>query len=811
MHWAACVARIRDRNGYACGTGFLISHRHLLTCAHVVNAAFGLSKDATGRPEGKLRLDLPFADAMGLEADITAWYPPVAYAELGREPLADIAVLRLSADAPASLPLVRIARRPSTSHRSFRTFGFPVEQGQPAYGETLDEDAGRWVHVAQKRDFGHLIKTGFSGAPVFAEDDATVVGMVVAVEASGERVAYVLPPDLLGRALPVSEPLHFEGSVSPYKGLKSFGRGDAADFFGRETFVDGLVRELAASPAIAVIGPSGSGKSSVVSAGLLPRLAPSEWIVAHFRPGPHPIWSLVAALVPLAYPDAELEKLAERKRKLVADLGDDPGYLSDWVRHLRRDRQGARVLLVMDQFEEFFTLLERDADGRVLDEGGRHAFVEAIGWIARQTVQPAPLALIATLRADFTGHMLADATLGTAFEGRYSMLRAMNAAELGRAVREPVHRLGVTFEEGLDDEILAAVAASGNALPLMQSALKELWDQRKGGRLTRRAYEAMGGIEGALRARADEAYAALPLRNQHRARRLLARLVRVARPGQGEDTKRPQTREELGPELWEAAQELAGERARLVVTHLDEQGRETADLAHEALLRHWPRLKSWIEDDRRFRLLLDEIMGLHQRWVEARRPSRERLLTGRDLKEALESRARLLEARPELEAFIDTSVKEAKAFPEWAQGDVTVSDLGPDADPCNVTGVWRCDDGGTYYIRNIGRQVWWHGFGKLPHFSFANVAYGHVEDASGRCRLLLRWADIPIGTANIHGHLLLELDFPSLEGRVIRMSAIESSGKFLGSRWEWLRLWGPGGPENPSVPWQDAEAHRATV
>lgn len=801
-HFAACAVRIRDRTGSACGTGFLVDRCHVLTCAHVVNAACSAPHMAVQVPAGALRLDLPFAHATSLEAVVVAWYPPVEYSRLSHQPLADIAVLRLVADGPASIRPVVLSRQSPVSRRNFRTYGFPVEQGRPAYGETLDEDAGRWVHVAQQRDYGHLIMPGFSGAPVFAEDDASVIGMVVAVESSGSPIAYVLPPDLLIQALSAHLDPDTLVSDGPYRGLESFRPEDASSFFGREMFVEELERSLSASPILTVVGPSGSGKSSVVAAGLLPHLVASGWVPVRFRPGARPVQSLSGALASLSPPLTDPLEAAERVGRIADVLTYDPSSLSQWLGPPSTDHSVARLILVADQLEEIFTSAPRDADGSALSETEQRTFRELLGWIFQQRDRPSPIALVSTLRADFLSYVLADEKLGVAFDGSYRMLRALDSAGLGRAVREPAARLGVGFEDGLDDEILAsAAAAGGSALPLMQSALKELWARKERGRLTWRAYRDIGGVAGALRTRADRVYDALSSDRQRWTRLLLLSLVRVAPPGQGEDAKRPRVRTELAPELWRMAQELAGPEARLVVTYVDDQGREVVDLAHEALLRHWPRLVDWISEDRHFRALLDDVAGLNGRWTEAGRPSRERLLSGRDLRDAFALRERLLEAQPDLAGFLDASVREAAAFPEWTAGDLEVPDLQAGSDTAGVTGVWVCDDGGTYYVRNVGRQVWWYGCSdRSASFSFANVAYGRSEDSGGGHFLRLRWADVPVGQANIWGHLLLKVVPASTHGRPSHMHAVESSGEFLGSHWTWLRLWGMGATGGGSSP-----------
>jgi hypothetical protein len=133
---------------------------------------------------------------------------------------------------------------------------------------------------------------------------------------------------------------------------------------------------------------------------------------------------------------------------------------------------------------------------------------------------------------------------------------------------------------------------------------------------------------------------------------------------------------------------------------------------------------------------------------------------------------------------------DASQLPDFIDGQESVPDLAEGVDPFNITGVWECNDGGTYYIRNLGREVWWFGHGVHPHQSFANVAYGQVEGEGDSRTLTLRWADVPAGTTNIYGRLVLLLSFSIQWNRVTHMSATESSGHFGGSHWTWSAKWG---------------------
>jgi len=634
-----------------------------MTCAHVVNAALGRDARCAERPDAVLRLDLPLAGVAGAEAELVEWHPPVAPDQRDAGRPSDIAVLRLKTATTA--PAARLAQDRAAWGREFRTFGFPVKDGQPADAETMEADAGGWVHFRPTRDYGHLIKPGFSGAPAIAADDNTVLGMIVAVQRGDDsRVAYGEPIRRLQMAWPLL--------ARPYKGLARFDPGDADFFFGREVLIEDLLGRIARDPVTLIVGASGGGKSSLVYGGVLPKLDSAAWNVASFRPGREPLDNLAWALAELLEWPSDAGKLKDRARQLRQELGQAPSELFATARALRRT-SGARLLLVADQFEELFTLCR--------DEDERNAFIELVARVAGQPA-PAPVVLVATLRADFMGEVLGVSALGEALDGRYLMLRAMNGDELGRAIREPARKLGVAFESGVDDLILAAVAKDAAALPLMEFALERLWGEQENRRLTRAAYDCMGGLEGALARHADDIVDCMSEPEQDAVRRLLCRLVNVVRPGEGEDTKRPQSRQELGEPLWSMAQRLSGQAdgestqalARIVVLYRDEQQREVADIIHEALIRQWPRLQDWLNDERDYLLLVDELQGMRRRWEDGQLT--DRLLRGRDLAQAAENRERLLADHPELGVFIEASDENTQQERARQQADAIWEPLG---------------------------------------------------------------------------------------------------------------------------------------
>ncbi|MGD2178569.1 MAG: BTAD domain-containing putative transcriptional regulator, partial [Anaerolineae bacterium] len=433
----------------------------------------------------------------------------------------------------------------------------------------------------------------------------------------------------------------------PYRGLAPFREEDAPFFFGREGFADSLLHAPHEPPPVVVIvGSSGSGKSSVVSAGLLPRLRDTgEWLIASLRPGGQPFQALAAALIPPLEPQlGEPDRLIETQ-KLAGALGDGEISLCAVVeRTLGRapgsmDTPSGRALLVIDQFEELYTLCpEPDTRRRFLET--LLAAVEA-GSTRRQS----PLVLLLTLRADFMGQALAHRPFADALQEGALMLGPMTREELHRAIEKPAEKQGAALEEGLVDRLLDDVGEEPGRLPLLEFALTLLWEQLDRGWMTHAAYEQIGRVHGALARYAQEVFEELTADEQQMARRIFLQLVQ---PGQGtEDTRRVATRAELGDSdaSWSLVQQLAGKR--LVVTGRNATtGGETVELVHEALIQRWGRLRGWMEADRAFRTWQERLRAALLAW-ESSGQDEGALLRGAPLVEAeswLDERARELGA-----------------------------------------------------------------------------------------------------------------------------------------------------------------------
>ena len=384
---------------------------------------------------------------------------------------------------------------------------------------------------------------------------------------------------------------------NPYKALRAFDESDAADFFGRTALVDEMLRRLGgegvASRLIVVVGASGSGKSSVVRAGLLPRVragdVPSsrQWYVTTTVPGDAPFKELAEALARVATTPASTKGSPSPTGDLADELAADAHGLDRVLR--RVVPEGGQLLLVVDQLEELFTLADEDVQRRFLA-----ALMVAV------TADDSRLRVVATLRADLYDRPLRFQPIGSAMRDATLPVPAMTAAELEAAIVRPAARVGVVVEPQLVAELIVAVVDEPAALPSLQFTLYELAEQAAGGPLTLAAYEALGGVGGAVAARAEALYTSLDDDDRATVRRLFEQLVVVGT--EGEPTRRRARRAELSSlslgssvddvvEVWAAARLLAHDR------HAGTR-EPTVEIAHEALVRAWPRLRAWIEEDR---------------------------------------------------------------------------------------------------------------------------------------------------------------------------------------------------------------------
>ncbi|CAL9650130.1 nSTAND1 domain-containing NTPase [Streptomyces sp. NPDC059409] len=336
-------------------------------------------------------------------------------------------------------------------------------------------------------------------------------------------------------------------AASPYRGLRRYETSDQALFFGRESLVEELRTLTAAHRFVALVGASGSGKSSILRAGLIPALRDPE------APGPAP--AVIRICTPGSDPDSTLIPLSA-----PADADGD-------------------TLLIIDQFEELFTLQDdRSLQDKIIDR-----------LLTACTTDR--LRILIAVRADFFGHCAGHTGLARVINQTHLLTSAMTRAQLRAAVTRPAAGVGLVVERALTDRILADVAAEPGSLPLMSHALLEVWRRRSGKTLTLAAYEAIDGVHGAIAHTAEAVFANLSETEADLARTMLLRLISPSHDGA--DTRRPVPRSEfIADEPRTAVLE------RLIAARLLSVDADTVELAHEALITAWPRLHQWVTSER---------------------------------------------------------------------------------------------------------------------------------------------------------------------------------------------------------------------
>jgi WD40 repeat protein/DNA-binding SARP family transcriptional activator len=473
----------------------------------------------------------------------------------------------------------------------------PVEQLAQASGgipQRVHRAASEWARTEASRRLGAAANRAAAerkGLRV-AEDD--LAGTVVELQTVRERAAL--------------EDAERVVVACPFKGLAFFDVEDADVFFGRERLVAEMVARLTGAPLLGIVGPSGSGKSSALRAGLLAALAEGvlpgseDWALAVLRPGEHPLGALERAI----------GEAAPRKRLIIA----------------------------VDQFEEAFATCR--------DESERGAFVEALLGRARDS-RRRTLVLIA-VRADFYGSCAAYPELSRLLGTNHVLVGPMRRAELRRAIELPARRAGLRVDPELVDALVADVEGEPGGLPLLSTSLLELWQRRDGRCLRMSAYEHAGGVHGAVGRLAESAYERLDPDSQRLARRIM---LRLAGEGDGEAVvRRRVSLAELNCGLDRRVDEVLAVLARERLVSI---GAGEVEVAHEALLREWPRLRGWLEEDAEGHRLQLHLGAAAREWDAGGRDPEE-LYRGARLASALDwSAAHRGELNPIERAFLDES------------------------------------------------------------------------------------------------------------------------------------------------------------
>ncbi|MGW6979245.1 nSTAND1 domain-containing NTPase [Streptomyces sp. NPDC054932] len=660
MDVISAVAQILGPDDQVAGAGFLVAEDILVTCAHVVRAA------GAGPGEG-VQLAFPHVEGARRVEGLVLEEP-------WRDPEdEDVAIVRLSAHS-LDLTALPLGSADGSRGHPVRSFGFPAQAapgGHFGYGEAGDllpatEGRGSHLQLTASND----LTTGFSGGPVVDEVTGLVVGMLTEITAPddherGQGIAYATPVQVLREIWPELA----VRDVCPYRGLEPFTADHANWFEGRKDAVSQVLANLAEQQRVTLLlGPSGSGKSSLVQAGVVPALAAGR----------------------LAGSDTWLPVVARPRQDLLAEIerAGLPGAVSDGIvaavtRRLAAEPACQRVVLIIDQFEE---LLTQTSAGQ--EQERRLAATDQITKAVRSHAQ---LDVILIMRDDFYPQQaaLAPKLLEAAMPGLLNIPGTLSEDDLHDIIALPALNAGAHLEQGLPERIIRDVLATTpegaiarrapvTVLPLLELALSQLWHRRDEGHLTHDAYQRIGGVTGSLTTWCDTALNQLSPDHQPIAQRILTSLVRSADPVHNI----PAIREQVPlQELRELATDVSAEadsgedvdhvlahltRHRIITTHtpLVSLVRNTppappvAELIHDALIRDWGTLREWVGQDHRFQEWLDHTRARRARWAEGNHPGD--LLGGTALAEGLEwSQQRRLPA--DIDAFLKSSKQRQQA------------------------------------------------------------------------------------------------------------------------------------------------------
>ncbi len=595
------------------GTGFLVSKDLVVTCAHVIQSA--------GKAPGQ-EIQIQFRSS---KQTMTALVEPNYWKPPDQE---DIAFLRLLQDKPEQEEILLLGSSSGTSGHPFETLGFPASLDEARGYGTI----GGPVTLANRKLLQLTgtteITAGFSGAPVLNKQTRRVIGMVASIATPDKygkltETAFIIPSEILRAAC---EDIQLS-DIRPYQSLATFTEQNAEFFFGREEITQRILDKLRGKPRfLAILGPSGSGKSSLIKAGVIPQLhegkilGSEKWTFLVTRPADKWVDSI-------RYQDGKL-------------FGEGLSGYQDWLESLNQDKH---LLLVIDQFEELLIADEETIVQEYLDlithflEAGRN------------------LTLIVVLRDDFYGRLsqMAPELLPWLERGLINIPQTLSQNELRDIIEKPGKSVGLAFETGLVDTLIrdAMEAMPDNqetrrmgrstTLPLLEFTLTQLWEKRTDGVLTFQAYQTIGGVTGGLAQWAQDTFDALNESQQAIAKSILTSLVHLGDENQSlPDTRWRKPLQDLyrdfdGHQIDAILERLT--KARLLISFRDErQNKEYVEIVHEALIREWESLRNWLRDDQSFLLWRQEIESRTRTWVNSNPDDIEsrdegKLLRGKDL------------------------------------------------------------------------------------------------------------------------------------------------------------------------------------
>ncbi len=617
----AGIVRILDSDSDSdtAGTGFIVSDKLVVTCAHVI------SQEETP-PE---TVDLVFL------VDDQKMFTAVVVAEYWRDQEhEDLAILRLQEPLPAKAIPLKLGTSIQIEGHQFKAYGFPQsKQNNGVWGK--GEIVGQTKHEKNNCDLIQLnsneITKGFSGGPVLDQNTNRVVGVIVErtspdkgyeeISTKTEKISF---PVLTGRgidtafAIPTSVlcevcPELKIADICPYVGLSAFTEADKDYFHGRNKLITNLAKNLRDYPYfLAVVGSSGSGKSSVVRAGLFAELKQNSILgfensrIIQFRPGNDPKESLVKAL------QSEIET---------------NNFWEEFAKYLDLPHLQNRTIIFIDQFEELFALcsppVQKDFTEGLFNQIKKSSFIT----------------LIITIRADFY-EPLQNSCFGDWLKGGQVNVKSMTDEEVKSAITNPARKVGLQIQPGLVGIIARDIKNIRHFLPLLEFTLTELWKkEHKNNCLTYEGYSSIGGVTGSLVQKAEETFHKLNQLERQLTRQIFTRLINYGSANIPDTRLPPLSIEELevkskeNQDIRNLVTKFAD--ARLLVTSFDEGSRkETVEIIHEALILYWKRLDDWVKEDRENLLLRQTIDQQALEWDDNNRNKGDLALSEKRLKSA---------------------------------------------------------------------------------------------------------------------------------------------------------------------------------